>query len=437
MTTTTTREGLVREIRRWDLVALVLNSIMGAGIFGLPALVFGLSGSYSLLAYGVCAVCVILMILCFAEVSSRFASTGGPYLYAYEAFGSLVGFQMGWLLWLARLTAFAALLNLWIDYLGFFVPAASAGLARAIIITVIVAILTVLNVRGVRASSLFNDVFTVSKLVPLLLLILVGLFFVEAQNFDFEAVPSFGSFSESVLLLVFAFSGFEMVVIPAGEARQPGRHTPFALLTGIAIIVVLYLLIQFVAIGTLPELAASSRPLADAGARVLGPFGGAIISAGALISITGTLNVIVLVSPRLLFAMAERGQLPRTLAATHPRFHTPHVAIIVSTAVMLVLTIEGSFISALTISTVIRLFTYAATCLALPVFRRKADAPPAEFTVPAGVLVTFLALLLVAWLLTNSGANELGLTALAVGIGLVIYFVFRGGSGSGTRLQAP
>jgi amino acid transporter len=411
---------LVRGIRRWDIVALVINSVIGAGIFGLPARVFGLAGpAYSLAAYVLCAALVVLIVLCFAEVSSRFDVTGGPYLYARHAFGSALGFQMGWLLWLARVTAGAALANLWVDYLGFFWPGAAA--ARAVVITAVMVAFMALNIVGVRRSALAIDVFTVGKLLPLALFIVVGLFAVEPSRFAATAPPGFSAFSDTVLLLVFAFSGFEMAVIPSGEQNEPRRHLPFALLAGIAVVVVFYILIQIVAIGTLPELATSQRPLADAAAGFLGSGGAALIAAGALISVTGTLNSIALVGPRLLFAMAEQGQLPAAFGATHPRFRTPWVAIAVTSAALLVFTLQGTFISALTISTVIRLIAYAGTCLAVPVLRRRSDAPEATFRAPAGTAVAVAAIALCAWLVSSSSQRDLLFTLGAAAVGLVLY----------------
>ena len=201
---------------------------------------------------------------------------------------------------------------------------------------------------------------------------------------------------------MFAFTGFEIAVIPAGEARDPRRDLPFALLTGTAIVALLYVAIQAVCIGTLPELATSQRPLADVGGRLFGRSGAALVSLGALISVTGTMNAIMLAAPRLLFAMAEQQQLPRLLSAIHSRFRTPHVSIGVSAAGMLVLTLSGSFASAATLSTIIRLATYAATCAALPVLRRKsARDHDAWFVVPAGGIVSTVALLLIAWMFSS------------------------------------
>jgi APA family basic amino acid/polyamine antiporter len=417
--------GLVRAIRRWDLTALAVNSIVGAGIFGLPSEVFRRIGVYSLVAFVVCGLVVSLIILCFAEVSSRFSGTGGPYLYAREAFGPVVGFEVGWLLWIARMTAFAANCNLFVGYLGFLWPAAGLGLGRVAVIGSVVLALTAVNLTGVRNAALVSNVFTVAKLLPLILFISVGLFFLHPGSYALGPRPAFGDFSVSVLLLIYAFSGFEMAVIPGGEVRDPGRAMPRALLTAIAFVVVFYFLIQVVAIGTLPGLADSTRPLADAGRSFLGPMGGAIISAGALVSILGNLNVILLVGARLPFAMAERGELPRFLAATHPRFRTPHFSVLLAGAVVLVLTLSGTFVYAATISVIARLLSYGATCAALPVLRAKASAPAAAFKAPAGVAAAGAALLLAAWLLSHSTGKQARDATIAALVGLLIYFVSR------------
>jgi APA family basic amino acid/polyamine antiporter len=413
-------EHLVRGIRKWDFVALVLNCIVGAGIFGLPSRAYALTGVHSLLTYVVCAVPIFLIILCFAEVSSRFKDTGGPYLYARASFGPLVGFEIGWLTWIVRLTAFAALCNLFVDYLGYFLPASGSGLGRIVVMTVVVSFLTGANLVGVRLASLVGNIFTVGKLVPLVLLVVVGFFFINPESYS-AAPPSYRAFSASVLLLVFAFTGFETAVIPAGEARDPQRHLPFAMLTGTAIVVVLYVSIQAVCIGTLPELASSQRPLADVGGRLFGMAGSAVISLGALISVTGTMNAIMLAAPRLLFAMAEQGQLPPKVSATHRHFHTPHVAILFSAVGMLILAVSGTFASAATLSAIVRLTTYAATCAALPMLRRKSGHKQAPFAVPAGGTVSVVALILIAWLFSSSSWRELLQAAVAGAVGLLLY----------------
>jgi APA family basic amino acid/polyamine antiporter len=419
-----TEADLVRGIRRWDLVAITINGIIGAGIFGLPSKVYSLIGTYSLIAFVVCALVVALIILCFAEVSSRFDETGGPYLYAREAFQPAVAFEIGWLIWLARITAFAANCNLLINYLSFFWLPATTPLWRATIIVLVVIVLAVINLLGIRQAAIVSNVFTVGKLVPIILFIGAGLFFVNSSSYALGPRPTTGAFSQSVLLLVYAFTGFEMATIPAGEVRDPQRNLPRALLIAIVVVASLYILIQVVCVGTLPGLAQSQKPLADAGSQFLGAAGGAIISAGAIISITGNLNILLLSGSRLPFAMAEQKQLPAFVGSVHPRFFTPWVSIVITAGLMLFLTLKSSFVAALTISTIARLVTYGATCLVLPVFRRRKQTAAAAFHLPGGSIIAILSLLLIVWLLFNATFNEAKATAYAAAAGLLIYLAY-------------
>jgi len=413
----TSSEGLVRGIRKWDLVAFTVNAVIGAGIFGLPAKAFSLIGSYSLIAFFACAFVVLLIILCFAEVSSRFDETGGPYTYARAAFGPTVAFEVGWLSWLARITAFAANCNLMVSYLGFFWPAANNFWPRATVIVLVVLALTAINVIGVRQAAIAGDVFTVGKLLPMLIFIAIGLFFLNPHAFALGARPATGAFSQSVLLLLYAFTGFEMATIPAGEVRNPQKNMPQALLIATAVVTFTYILIQVVCIGTLPGLGTSTKPLADAGQRFMGTAGAALISAGAMISIAGNLNVLVLSGSRIPFAFAEREQLPTVFARVHQKFFTPYISIVITAAVMLVLTLKSSFVAALTISAIARLVTYAVTCAALP--------PKAFFRLPGGAFIAVAAILLSAWLLANSTAKEAIQSAVAATVGLAIYLGYQ------------
>ncbi|HSE33050.1 MAG TPA: amino acid permease [Pyrinomonadaceae bacterium] len=422
---TPSEEGLIRGIRRWDLVAIVINAIIGAGVFGLPSRTYALIGSYSIIAFFACAVVVALIILCFAEVGSRFDATGGPYLYAREAFGATVGFEVGWLIWLARITAFAANCNLMISYLGYFWRGATTPTWRTIIIIVFVSMLALINVVGVRQSAIVSNCFAIGKLVPILIFIAVGMFFLNPHSFALDNTPAPAAFSQSVLLLVYAFTGFETATVPAGEIRDPQRNLPRALLLAIAVVAVVYILIQVVCVGTLPGLAQSTRPLADSAALFLGTAGASIISAGAIISISGNLNIVLLGGSRLPFAMAEQNHLPAFMGTVHKRFATPYVSIVLTSVVMLVLTLQTSFLAALTVSTLARLITYAATCAALPLYRRRKDAPPAAFRVPGGSFVAVLSLLLVVWLLANSTKQEAKAAAIAALVGLAIFFAYR------------
>jgi len=415
---------LVRGIRRWDLVAITINGIIGAGIFGLPAKVYSLIGSYSLIAFVACALVVALIILCFAEVSSRFDETGGPYLYAREAFQPAVAFEIGWLIWLVRVTAFAANCNLLINYLSFFWAGATNPLWRVTITVVVVAVLAAINLLGIRQAAIVSNVFTVGKLVPIILFVAAGLFFVNPSSYALGPAPTTGAFSQSVLLLVYAFTGFEMATIPAGEIRNPQKSLPRALLIALFVVAILYIMIQVVCVGTLPGLAQSQKPLADAGSQFLGAAGGAIISAGAIISITGNLNILLLSGSRLTFAMSEQKQLPAFVGTIHRRFFTPWASIMITAALMLFLTLKSSFVTALTISAIARLVTYAATCLALPVFRARLEAPKAMFRLPGGTILAVLSLCLIVWLLLNATRNEVRATAYAAAAGLLIYLAY-------------
>jgi len=421
----TPQPGLVRGIRRWDLVALTINGVIGAGIFGLPAKVYSLIGTYSLIAFIACAFVVALIILCFAEVSSRFEDTGGPYLYSRVAFGATVAFEVGWLIWLARLTAFAANCNLMINYLSYFWPNAASSFWRPTIITIMVATLTLINLIGIREAALVSNGFTIGKLIPMLIFIGAGLFFISPAAYTFGPAPTTGAFSQSVLLLIYAFTGFEMAVIPAGEAENPQKHLPRALLIALGVVAFTYILIQVVCVGTLPELSQSPKPLADAASHFLGTTGGAIISAGAIISITGNLNILVLSGSRVPFAMAEQKQLPAAISRVHTKFSTPYMAILFTAVVMLFLTLKSSFVAALTISAIARLITYAATCVALVILRRKRTVPEARFHLPGGTLISILSLVLIVWLLSNSTAQEAKVAATAAAAGLLIHFGYK------------
>jgi APA family basic amino acid/polyamine antiporter len=435
-------EGLSREIRKWDLVALLVNVTVGAGILRLPADVQRTVGNYSLAAFVVCAMIIGLIALCFAEVGSRFGGTGGPYLYASETFGPTLAFLVGWLMWLTRLAGFATLAQVFVAYLGYFWPPAESGLSRIVIITGLVVTLTVINLRGVKESARISDIFTVSKLIPLLVFVAVGLFFIDRARFTLAARPSLGSFSAALFILVYAFSGFEAVLVNSGEIRQPQRVIPFALMVALSASVVLFLLIQAVCIGTLPNLTGSARPLAEASHSFLGAAGPPIISAGALIGIFGTLNVIMLACTRLPFAMAAQGQLPNPLARVHRRFRTPHVSILVSATAVLLLALSGTFIYAVKVTVITRVIVYASTCVALPMLRRRSKMGASvrtvetsrSFELPGGNVISVVCVILCLCLLANSGWQEARDVAIAIVIGLAVYAATRLGQ---RRSKAP
>lgn len=414
---------LNRSIGRWDLVLLVINSIIGAGIFGLPSKIFGLSGVYSLLAFAVCAVVVLVFILCFAEVSSRFDKTGGPYLYALNGLGKFPAFITGWLLLLSRIFNYATLINLLVIYLSFFTPVFNDKLPRVCCILALTAIITYINHIGVKNSTRVNNILTIAKLLPLIAFILIGLLHIQPALLVSTGLPSFSSFSTSVLLLVFAFGGFESVLINSGEIRNPRKNLPFALITAALVVTVFYCLIQLVSIGTLPSLAGSDKPLAEAAAGFMGSTGGTIIAIGALISISGTLNAIVLGGSRLPFALSTEKQFPKMFAYINPKHLTPTLSLFLFIGITTIVSLVWSFFAALTIGSIIRVLVYLMVCISMIRLRQKDKGHENYFRLKFGYFFAGLGILFGCWLLAGlkfSDARDVSICILA---GIVIYLL--------------
>jgi amino acid transporter len=397
---------LIRAIGRWSLLALVVNSIIGSGIFGLPSTVAGLIGNYSPYAVLAAGAGMSIIIGCFAEVASRFQQAGGPYLYARVAFGRLMGIQTAWMLWLGQVAAPAANANLFVIYLGEFFPHAKDPLPRALILTALVGFLTFINIRGVRAGTQVSNLFTAAKLIPLFSVIILGLFVLHNHHWNIAtataATSTTNQWLKAVLLLVFAYGGFETALAPMSEAKDPRRDAPFALFAALLICTVIYALIQWVVIGVLPDAVHSARPLADVARFAVGPIGAALVAVGALISFYGYLSAKILAMPRVPFALAEKGDFPQAFAAIHPRFHTPYVSILVFAAMVWGLALVGDFKWNVTLSAVARLLYYAVGCAALPILRRKQpEAPSAMFHLPAGNFLAVVGVILCVILITR------------------------------------
>jgi basic amino acid/polyamine antiporter, APA family len=409
--------GLVRVIGRWSLAALVVNSIIGSGIFGLPSDVARLVGRASPWAVLLAGAAAGVIMACFAEVASQFSQAGGPYLYARAAFGRFVGIEMGWMLWLVRLAAPAATANLFVIYCGEFWPHAREPLPRFLILTFLYGVLTLINYRGVRASTQVSNVFTVAKLVPLFLVAIAGSFYLFAGHKTSPILPDAtgaGAWLKACLLLVFAYGGFETALTPLSEAKNPRRDAAFALFTALITCTLLYSTIQWVVVGVLPDPAHSERPLADVVRLVFGNGGAAFVSVGALVSVYGYLNANILGVPRITFALAENGDFPSIFAAIHPRFRTPYISILAFALLSWLLALLGSFTWNATLSAVARLLYYGLVCAALPVFRRKQPGA-AMFRLPGGTFFAILGVGICAVLITGvnlSGSLILLATAL-------------------------
>ena len=405
----------------------MVNSIIGSGVFGLPSVLAGLVGRASPSAVLLGGAAVGIIIACFAEVASQFTAAGGPYLYARIAFGRFMGIEMGWMLWLAQLAAPAANANLFVTYLGEFWPRAIYPAPRFVILTLLVGILAAVNYRGVRAGTEVSNLFTIAKLLPLGVVIVAGtfyLFHIHGRPPVSWPIADGSAWLKAMLLLVFAYGGFETALTPMSEATDPRRDTVFALFVAWFICTLLYSVIQWIVIGTLPDPAHNTRPLADVARLVLGRSGAALVTIGALISFYGYLSAKILGVPRVTFALAEDGDLPSIFAAIHPRFRTPYGSILVFAFFVWLLSLLGTFSWNLTLSAVARLFYYAVGCAALPALRRK-QPQAALFRLPGGTALAALSVLICLILVTQVDLSQSPILIATIIIGVLNWLAVR------------
>lgn len=391
---------LVRAIGRWDFTALVVNGVIGSSVFGMPAVLAGLTGAWSPLAVLLAAAGILAIVLCHAEVASRFREPGGTYLYVRTAFGSFVGFQAGWLSFWIRVTSMGANLNVFATYLAEMVPGAGGPLGRAAAMTAATVLVTVINVRGVKQSSRTVDAFAAAKIAPLAGLVLFGVWSVSRDVLATQSVAR-PDWTQAVLLLVFAFGGFEAALVPAGEARDPRRDAAFSLLVALGIVSAVYMLVQLAVVGLVPHAASARAPVAAAYGVLLGAAGVTVASLAAMVSTWGWTLGSVLTSPRIVYSMGERGDLPAFFGRVHPRFRTPDVAIVAYAAAGLLFAVSGGFAANATLSAIVRLVTYALVCASLVALRRRSDVTAPAFRLPAGPLAALVGLVFCGWLVST------------------------------------
>jgi APA family basic amino acid/polyamine antiporter len=422
--TESTRPGLLRAVSRWQLVALAINDVVGSGIYLLPAAAAALLGAASVWAVVLAGFAAALLVLCFAEASSYFDEPGGAYLYTREAFGRFVGFEVGWMTWLSRVAALASYANGLVLATVYLWPAAATRGARAAIISGLLVVLAGVNVRGVAAGARMAVALVVAKMLPLMFFIIVGAWFVDGSRLTALEVPHRGALGQAALLLLFAYAGFENTPAAAGEYRDPRHNVPFALLSMILIVTLIYGAVQVVGLGTLPQIARSSSPLADAAARFAGRPGAWLLTLGAVLSIAGIAGSTMLTGPRYLFALASDGFGPQWLARVHPDYRTPAAAIVVQAMIALALALSGSFVQLASLSIVARLATYVGTAAAVPVLRRS-RADRAAVRLPLGPSIPIAALLLGIPLLASATGPDLIISAVALAAGGAIYALRR------------
>lgn len=419
--------GLVRAIGRLSFAALTINCIIGSGIFGLPSAIAAQAGRASILAVLLAGLAMAIVMACFAEVASRFSDTGGPYLYAQQAFGRFMGIQVAWLVWFVRLTACAANANLFVIYLGEFWPRASTPVVRFVLLTLLIGILTVINLRGVRAGTHVSTFFTIAKLASLGIVCIAGAIYLGRTDHlvpPASAVPHPASWGQTMVLLIFAYGGFEAALISAGEARNPRRDVPFGLFAALLTCMLIYGWIQWVVVGILPDPGHSQRPLADVARLVIGHGGAALIALGALFSTYGYLSANLLATPRITFALAERGDFPSFFGRIHARFRTPYVSICIFAVLMWLLALLGSFTWNVTLSAGSRLFYYGLICAALPVLRRK-QPNGAMLKIPAGLVVSVIGTLMCLGLLTRIDYSKSAIILIAVAVAFLNWMAVR------------
>lgn len=425
----------------WALAASIINVTVGGGIFRLPANMAAMLGSAAPLAYLVCAVAMGLIVLCIAEAGSRVSLTGGPYAYVEVAFGPFAGFLAGVLLWLLGTFAVAAVSTVFTGSVGQLVPAFAGGGASALLLAVTFALVSAINIRGVRQGTRLNAVATVFKLAPLLILLAAGVFAVRGENLTIVRQPGAGELARASIVLIFAFAGIESALVPSGEVRDTARTVPRAIFVAMLGITLLYVGLQIVAQGVLGaamgEPGVAAAPLAAAAGVVLGPWGRTLLLAGAIVSTFGYLSGMTLAVPRALYALARDGFLPRAVGAVHARYHTPWVAIVVQVVIVYALAVSSGFEKLAVLANLATLLLYLACCVASWELRRRdVRAGGTPFRVPMAGVVPMLASLVIAGLLTSITAHEWAVMAAVLVAASALFAFTRGARAAAAAARA-
>jgi len=415
--------GLKKEIGQLGFGAIALNGTIGAGIFALPAIAIERAGLFSPWIYVACGLLIMAIVFVFARVASYFSDTGGPVTYATKAFGPFVGFQAGWLLTLSRAAAFAANAHLMVTYAGWFWSPLADGTAHLVAVGLVCVLLTAINIIGIRQGMMAIFALTVLKLLPLVLLVILGISQTNPEIFAGAEIPPLDSLGETMLIVFYAFVGFESAVIPAGEARNAKRDIPLALVRTILAITVFYFLIQLVTLSVAPEVAGSKTPLADVALILIGTAGAGILTLGAVFSITGNLTSSMLSAPRMLYAMGQLGSLPAWFGRIHPRFQTPANAILFYALFSLVLALSGGFVFLAVISTIVRLMVYVMCIATLPILHRKIGEYEGQFRLKGGMTVPAVALVVSLWLMTHASQQSWLATGAFMMLGGFLYLI--------------
>jgi basic amino acid/polyamine antiporter, APA family len=416
----TSTPQLKRAIGRWSLAALAVNTMLGSAVFGLPSVLAGAVGNASPITVLLGGLAMVVIVSCYAEVASQFTGSGGSYLYVRYTFGRLAGIQVGWLNLLTRFSAYGAAVNLFVLYLGEFFPNVAQPLSRFAVITLLVGSLTIVNYRGVTGGTVVSNAAAIAKLMPLILLSIVGIGFLIAHPPHPLAGPraDASGWFKALLLLFFSYGGYETSLISSGEAKDPRGDAPFALFVALGVVAFLYTVLQLTVVSVLPDPAHSERPLADVARTLLGEPGAVLVAVGALISVFGFLSAYLLTASRSIYSLAEWGDFPAGLATIHPRFRTPHLSIALFGLLIWGFSLLGSFSWNATVSAVGRLGYYVAVCAAVPILRRR-QPEAARFRLWGGMSLPILGVLICLALLTHVDYSKSLILAATVVVGLL------------------
>lgn len=421
----TNHEGLRREIGVLGLAANTLNRTIGAGIFVLPAFVASFLGETSILAYLFCGFLMMLIMLCFSEIGSKITSTGGAYAYIHAAFGPYAGFLANTMFWFVGILADAAIANAMADMLSIYFPSFSEITIRAIFFLLVFGSFALVNVLGVKHGDNMVKINTLIKLVPLTVLIIAGFWGTSMENLKWHSLPSISKLGEASLLLFFAFAGGEASLNVSGELKNPQKVVPFGILSGMGAVVLFYILIQTVSQGVLGAdlVKYKEAPLAAVANKVIGSFGSTLMMAGAVFSMFAALSGSVLSYPRVIFAGANRGWMPKILAKVHAKFATPFVAIISYAALDFVFSISGGFKQLAIIASASLLVVYFCVVAATIKLRLQEKGKTEGFRLPFGVGIPILAAISILWFLSNLALKEITSLVIFLGILSVLYLV--------------
>ena len=425
-------EKLPRHLGLFGLWLLVVNGLIGAGIFGLPGGAAKLAGEFSPLIYLFCALLILPILLCMAELASYFTGSGGPVRYGTAAFGPFIGFQAGWLYYIARLVSFAANTVLLVDSIGYFWPGLTAGLSRTLLLGSIIGLLTLINVVGSLHTMRSLTLLTVLKFAVLIGLVVSAIAILGTgvlpdapviNLFDTLSGPQYDT-GAAIVLLIYAFVGFESVIVPAGEAKNPARDMPRALLLGLLLVTLLYVAIQLVSIAAVPDIASSATPLLTVASTLAGDTGARLLMLGVVASVAANLLGAIFSTPRASYALAADGSLPAWFAEVHPRFLTPANSVLFFAALALLLTLYGSFLWLAAATVVTRVLLYGLTCASVVLLRRRL-AKADSFVLPGGYVIPALGILACGWLAFQVKLTSVIAAALFIVLGSALYLLAR------------